>query len=229
MGLEDTELLMRMEDTFGLRIEDDFDFEDVQSVGDLYYTVRTHLSGRPSRRCHAPYAYFQLREKIIEITGALKSELPLKAPLREVLSIRERMRLWRNLEGHSELRLPPLETAIPEWIIMAFAIATGILIAVCLGVVAATHGMWLSVSTWVFCVFMIPGVIGMQIQRALRFAFPDSCANVGEFVTQTVKRTYGPSEWSGDRVWRQLRDAVAEAYGIPQDEVTPDLRFEELY
>ncbi|MCH8204659.1 MAG: hypothetical protein IID09_05815 [Candidatus Hydrogenedentes bacterium] len=166
---------------------------------------------------------------IIEVTGALKSELPLKVPLREVLSIRERKRLWKDFKGHSELRLPPLETAIPGWSIAAFAIAMGIPIAVYLGVEAIALGMGIPIWIWVFGVFMIPAVIGMQIQRALRFAFPDSCANVGELVTETVRQSFGPYEWNGEIVWRELRDAVADVYAIPPDKVTPDLQFEDLY
>lgn len=224
MGLEDTELLIRIDDMFGLQLDDDY--EDVRSVGDVYHRVRTLLSGRTLRGCPAPHTYFQIRKKIIDITGALKSELRLKAPLRGVLSIRQRKRLWNNLERHSELRLPPLETAIPEWIIMAFAIATGIPLAVYLGFGVLDLGMKLTVCSTVLGVFMIPAIIAGPLQGALRFAFPKSCDDIGELLTQTVERTY---DLAGEIVWRNLRDAVAEIYGVPPEEVTPDLLFADLY
>ena len=60
MGLDSLEILMKVEDTFGIKIPDR-EAEQILTVGDFHNAVWRHLSGKHSDKCKSQNLFYKLR------------------------------------------------------------------------------------------------------------------------------------------------------------------------
>ncbi|HWJ27478.1 MAG TPA: hypothetical protein VNS32_13115, partial [Flavisolibacter sp.] len=65
MGMDSIEILMKVEDTFGIKIPDR-EAEQILTVGDFHDAVWRHLSDKYSERCKSQSLFYKLRKSVAE-------------------------------------------------------------------------------------------------------------------------------------------------------------------
>ena len=106
MGLDTVELLVEIEDTFGITVPDE-EAARVVTVGDLVATVCGLLAGLPNDRCKTQRVFYRIRRSLWQGDRAgLKPSTRLRSVIKDD-------RAYRELEAFSGLRFPAL--LVPTW------------------------------------------------------------------------------------------------------------------
>ena len=65
MGLDSVEILMKVEDTFGIKIPDQ-EAEQILTVGDFHNAVWRHLSGKQTDKYKSQNLFYKLRKAFLK-------------------------------------------------------------------------------------------------------------------------------------------------------------------
>lgn len=106
MGLDFVELVMVLEDQFGIDIAND-EAASVVTVDDLWRIVSGKV--KPAR-CATSTAFYQIRRGLMETAGCARAEIRPGTRLETLLPRQRRSRLWKDLGRHLGRRLPGAET-----------------------------------------------------------------------------------------------------------------------
>ena len=107
MGLEVTELLIAVEETFDIEIDDEA--SEVNTVGDLYHYVLDRLGiRRQRRRCATLPAFLALRKALADYCGVPEKSIRPETKMRTLVPRWRRQALWCHLEDVHGWELPPL-------------------------------------------------------------------------------------------------------------------------
>ncbi len=109
MGLEIAELLMDVEDAFGITIADD----DLPggTVGEWEDYIAEQLRKNENRRCYSGFCFLRLRRAILQTADLERRRLRPSTPIREIVSEKEEKRFF--LRAHAELG--DLRKALPKY------------------------------------------------------------------------------------------------------------------
>jgi acyl carrier protein len=218
MGMETVEIVLEVEETFGISITD-HEAELVETVGELETLI---LSKMPSGGdvCTTQQTFYEVRR--IAEAWPLFSRRRFKpsAPMRDVLPIGKAQDAWRELQRATQVSLPKLEHS--QWVQNTVGIAC--LSKLPLLLVAGTaEGR---VSSRAFILLGVVGIVSLLfIVFAPRVEPPRTLRLVGDVVKLIALRRHGVGGSAGELVRQKVQVNVAEALGLPVDEVTPDARF----
>jgi hypothetical protein len=222
MGLDTVELVMEVEDAFGITIED-AEAEAVHTVNDLYHLVARKSGVVPQDRCLSARAFYRLRRAIRAISPAAPQRLRPSTTIDEDLPVRDRRKAWPRLAEATGLRLPRLEASA--------AVAGSLLAGTLVGAVAL--GVWVGWLTMaqvglvvVFVALVVLGILSCLIARLVAKHMP-SCRTLGELAHRILCRNYSTiARESGagyDReLWAALCRIIGEAVGIDPRELRPE-------
>jgi acyl carrier protein len=107
MGLDSVEILVNVENAFGITIAN-FEAEKIVTVGDIHAIVWRSVQGRQSMRCKSQQLYYRLRHALITKFRVDKDAIGLDASLNDCFPQTDRRLLYRKLEKELQLKLPPL-------------------------------------------------------------------------------------------------------------------------
>lgn len=105
MGLDAVELMMDVEDHFGITLLHD-ETASIRTVGDLVALVRKRVEAASTGRCFSLPAFLSLRKLVHEIAGDNRMRIRPRDYVVDILTCAQRKMLWR--------RLPELIGDIPE-------------------------------------------------------------------------------------------------------------------
>ncbi len=135
MGLDDIELVMRIEETFHVEIPESILFE-TKTVGNFYYyllglmqtrmTNREGYSTHTQGRCLSSHIFYQVRRFFQKTAHISKQDFRLDQPLDQLIPWWRRRMIWEQLQKETEYKLPQLK--IPGWLLGALAILIGLLL-----------------------------------------------------------------------------------------------------
>lgn len=108
MGLDGVELVVEIEETFGLRIKDE-DAEKILTVGDMHDTVWRYLSNRQGSVCHTQHVYYTLRRLLVNQYNLRRDDVVALLDINRIVDSTNRRLAYRNLEMQSGLDFPPLK------------------------------------------------------------------------------------------------------------------------
>jgi acyl carrier protein len=106
MGLDSVELLMSVEDKFGISIEDS-EAENIATVQHLADTVYSKIIVNPTDKCLTQILFYQIR-KAFQNLNLTESEIMPKSKISDLLTKSELKTNWNRLEKEIELKLPEL-------------------------------------------------------------------------------------------------------------------------
>jgi acyl carrier protein len=107
MGLDSVEILVNVENAFGITIPN-FEAEKITTVGDIHSIVWRNVQGRQSMRCKSQQLYYKLRHALITKFKVDNNDVELNASLNDIFPKTNRRLLYRKLERELQLKLPPL-------------------------------------------------------------------------------------------------------------------------
>lgn len=184
MGLDSVEMVMEVEDEFGVSLPD-AECEKVRTVRDLVQLIARHLP-RASGHCPTAQEFYRFRSCAIDTLALDARVIRPSTLLASLFPLKSRLAKWSKLAaGHASMpRLSP-----PR----ATRIALG-------RAMTAVTVLWLGLGVWIWLSLVDPisgavvvmlGVIALmliyqQVYRMLSTEFPDECDTVGDLVRRTT-------------------------------------------
>ncbi len=225
MGLDSIEILMDVEDAFGITIEN-AEAGSISTVGDMFHLVAMKCQVLPGDRCLSARAFHQLRRAILAVHPAAPARLRPSTPIDEALPSEGRRAVWRRLAEATALRLPALHASATTvgWLICGTVVG-----AVALGVLAGWQtlaAIGVGVGALAF------GVLGrMAYMIASRTAgHVPSCRTLGELAHLILCRNFGTiARESGvgyhRELWPLLCRVIGDVLGVDPGELRPEQSF----
>lgn len=106
MGLDSVELIVSVEEKFGINITD-AECEKIATVQDFVEKVFEKISIAPSEKCLSQIIFYRIRTAF-EKLNLSKNEITPNAPINELLSVINLKENWHQIETESGLKLPEL-------------------------------------------------------------------------------------------------------------------------
>jgi acyl carrier protein len=237
MGLDTVELVLRVEETFGLDLPDD-ELESVATVGDLYKLLLSKLDG--SYACLSSRAFYRVRRSMVEVLGVSRRSIRPSTELQPLLGNRESVGRWKRIEELAALRFPRLEH--PRWFDKASLLASSAVYVLTCCVVMPVYfagGLepfsGLKAISFPFAV----GVVAIPLAMAcLRWATPFLACyapvpTVGGLAKKVLTNNYAEivhgaaeSKKRDDaEVWQVLQEIIVDQLQIKPEEVVPEAHF----
>jgi len=98
MGLDGVEILMAVEERFGISIPDE-EAEITFTPGKLINLVLTKVRQADFSQCESRRAFYALRRALMKLTGVSRKAVRPEAELAELLPPRNRTEQWRELRA----------------------------------------------------------------------------------------------------------------------------------
>jgi acyl carrier protein len=110
MGLDSVELVMAIEEEFGLEIKDEDAFY-LTTVGEVFNYLRSKLTKIPPEDCLSQRVFYKLRRALIENYGLQRHMISPETVLSQLISIKEIEEGWPYLQMFIDLRTPSYKKA----------------------------------------------------------------------------------------------------------------------
>lgn len=226
MGLDGVEIVMEVEKTFGIALEEE-ETSHVETVGDMFELVLSKLEIKEDDRCLSSMAFYHLRRALMEEFNIPRKAIRLETPFEELVPAENRLERWQDLEKRVGVSLSRLVLPRPiEW---------GIGIASF--VVAAASGLATALifhkpeAGFVFIpVFLVTLICLHVCYDHKRVVIPYSFKTVRDAVlsvlTLNIKKFRDlKADWGKEEVWHIIRGIIVERLRVDPSEVTPSARF----
>lgn len=112
MGLDSVEILMKVEDTFGVKIADR-EAEQIHTIGDFHNAVWHHLAGKYSDRCKSQGLFYKLRKSFAHNLNFSQEHLRLDTIPEDVFPKAARRKVYLSFSNTTDLKLPDLTLTKP--------------------------------------------------------------------------------------------------------------------
>ena len=117
MGLDGVELVLAVEETFGISIPDSVAFE-MTTPAMMISFVQQAVSARPERKaCISQRAFHKVRASLMKATGVGRRDVTLKTPIKRLFSGPQRTEHWRDFRGYAGLSDLPNLGSLSGWLI----------------------------------------------------------------------------------------------------------------
>jgi acyl carrier protein len=135
MGLDSVELLVKVENTFGIEIPGP-EAEKILTVGDFHDAVWRHIAGKYSEKCKSQSLFYKLRKSSADEFGFSPENFTLEASPDIIFPKHNRRRAYSSFAKAINLKLPKLELTRPLARLLSlfglFAILGGLAISIVL-------------------------------------------------------------------------------------------------
>ena len=228
MGLDAVELMLEVEEEFGLCLEEDA-IVGFRTLGNLHDYLLERCEGRRRTDCPTRSAFYRLRQAIGQVLGISPRSLKPSTPLLPLLGTWGRRKTWRRLERHLALDLPPLVgrkgvgTAWGGFVVplLVFVAVTALTRDICVASGGAMIGM-------------VPGVLlGYAVGVLLEPTVDSSFQTIGG-LTRVVAalndrefRVGDAPSTENDPIWDRLCRVIVTQLAVRRETLSRDTRFVE--
>jgi acyl carrier protein len=232
MGLDTVELVMEIEEAFGITIPD-AEAEKILTIGDAYRYILAKMEGPPMTTpgCLSAAAFYRLRRQLMGLLRIERRRIRPASRLEDLVPERHRRAEWQRLGEGMGWRLP--ELVRPGWVVNA----TLILILAWVASVIIAWG-WLTRFS-PDALFLVPFLLGagsallsaavFRLTRPLATVFP--AADIRGLIPMVLGASFGtfrmnnPQGWTSQDVWEALIGIVAEQAGVAPEQLTEETSF----
>lgn len=240
MGLDCVELVMAIEEAFGIDIPD-ADAANLITVGAMYEFVlsRLKVSDKPGQRCLTAHAFYRTRSALVRACpNASLQQITPRTPLLELYPEWTRRRIqWRALEHELKLKTPDPFCRHPWLAYLCYGLCGSITVYAPIAYLHSSHsGMaaqWDDLAIKVYGA-LVGGFLGSALviflsTQPLRFSF--GTKTVG-WVARRLAYKNGPAlveetggAWTRKSVWDTLRHIIMEQTGSKEHQIVPEASF----
>lgn len=223
MGLDLVELVMAVEERFGITLSDD-DAMSAETPGKLIDLIYAKLDKGGSGECLTSRAFYLVRRALMQQFEWHRSQIVPAARLEELVPRKNRREAWQRLRVALQAnQWPSLKR--PPWLVgIIFALFCAMLVV---ALVLHLDGVspWLTLPA----VLAVLGLV-MLATRPLCLEFPKERATVGQltrFVVAYCPALFGPvgRRWSRADVAAAVRELTIEELGLTQSQYREDAHF----
>jgi acyl carrier protein len=231
MSLDTVELVMEMEETFGIVIED-LDAEKIGTVGQAYRYILGRVELRTVAPCPSAALFYRLRRDLMGLLGADRLAIRPLSRIDDFLPVVNRRAAWTGLGNGLGVGLPRLVLAPwQRWLALDIGLACGMACLVAGLIFEGVLPPAVAPAVGVLCLISAASSFAALLVFS-RFAstIPEGCETIRGTVLATLGRQPGPAEgvaktWSPEEVWATLRELISEQLGVPRDQVTEEKHF----
>ncbi len=239
MGLDVVELVMAVEDTFGIELPDE-EAQEVITVGDLHDLAMRKLEavtsqeGKPA--CHSGHVFYRVRRALTDCAHVPRRDITPQSDVQRFFvatdagSPERRREAWKQLGDALGLRLPPLQLPGGKGVDATISIGTVAAVMLTtwalgghLGIAhwAALFVLWVSVG---LALSVCAAILVYRFTRRFADRIPPHCETVGGLVQVVAAINSGQLihelGTTAEAVWERLREIVAAESGMPIERVT---------
>lgn len=214
MGLDSVELVLAVEEEFGITI-DDADATRLatpRAVAD-YVASRLGAPNIDHGRCLSQAAFYRIRSVLVRQFGAMRQDVRLASPIEHFL--KDKKRQWRELASSVEAtQLPQLQCKKSIY----YPLTLGLPLV---GVALMLYGNFS--PGMVLAVFLLLWFATNIAAHRMADLLPSNVQTIGDLVpyVQLPKR----DGWSPDYVLQRVIQITAVQLGIPLEKIHPDHHF----
>jgi acyl carrier protein len=217
MGLDGVEIVMAVEDRFGIVLKWD-EVGGIRTVGDLVDVVRTRMMATATTTAPLRSQWIALQGLVGEITGETNLRFRPSDRLQDRLSLSARRQLWQRLPELLHAFPRPLTLAKPLRILLMSIFLTLFLIAI--GISFFTSELWMIPLVLLASAFM--GILILLISPRFGTVAPRGWMTFGEVTRQLVKTRIATKNvhlQTGELILQELRPILVENLNIPPAKV----------
>ena len=216
MGLDGVELLMSVEEHFGITIKND-EAAQIRSVGDFVNLIRSRIVAAETLSCPSRLKFYELRRLTAEVTGKPNLRIRPSQRIESTLSRDERRQLWKRLP--EILGTDPRDLGPPTFLRrLLWLIAWSILIG-SIGYALTVDVLFLPIAVLASSFI---GILLILFGSCFRSAPPNGWETFGKVTRQlagTVAVTKGDHRDSDEAILEQLRQIIADVLGVKPDKI----------
>ncbi|HWG20151.1 MAG TPA: hypothetical protein VG225_06440 [Terracidiphilus sp.] len=240
MGLDEPELILRIEDEFGISIGDD-EAAKARTVGDLYQLALSKLDTAP--HCVSSRAFYRTRKALAQGLEMPPRSIRPSTCLEPLMPRESRIEQWRAVARHSGLRFPQLrhsQTWKDRFLLLSMALSAIPVLAVWWSLYALG---WLpGITLWLFAVpafiawvVLISRIHQMLLNATPRLAYDVPFRTAGELAMGVLAMNEGEFHPFGkgnkpplkEIVWARMVEIFRDQLKIEPDEVVANARIAE--
>lgn len=212
MGLESVELVMRVEESFGVTISD-AEAVRCETPADVIALVLGKIQTSGTNGCLSQRGFYVLRRALTKTLGIDRRVVTLDTGIRSLCSGSSDPELWELLKLATKARRwPPLVR--PRRLVWCLWLLTGVVLVGLFQVTVPVFA-WTGAS--------LAGCAGMLLTRRFENRIPAAYSRVRDLVPFAI--TSSEITWSPDDVARQVKEIVMDELGVSEEMYREDAHF----
>lgn len=219
MGLDAIEIVLEVEDRFGITISD-AESEQIRTVGDLAALVNARIAAASQLRCPSIKSFLRVRQYTRDFLTRPQLRLKPSTAIAAIIPFGRRREMWRQLNAWLGDTTPPLRRPRP----LQIAIAVISLLALATGIATA----------WIDKYFLVVGLLSAEALAIILYLAttpfcvvpPANLATFGDLthrVTGLTASTNPPI--TPEEVFAALREIIVDTLGVKPEQVLPAANF----
>ncbi|MCM2370489.1 acyl carrier protein [Aporhodopirellula aestuarii] len=222
MGLDAVEILMDVEDHFGITICNT-ESEGVRTVGDLVSVIQKRIDATRTAVCPSLASFLNLRRRVREIVADDCLRIRTRTRVVDVLNPSQRRQLWSWLGDRQDAT--PRGLRRPPWLRKLLVVA--VLLVFLFAVWSASI-----VNAEILPLTLLLAIMGTWFLHSATVWFrqvpPAELSTFGalaRYATQTEFATKHLNLKTAEEVLAELRPVLVDALGVDASEIVPSARF----
>ena len=221
MGLDFVEIVMEVEETFGIRFRSE-EFSSIQTVGDFVSLLRSRIVAADTVACPSLSQFLRLRSLVREVAGKPELRIRPSHRLESTLSSDEIRRLWQSMQ--EKLGIYPAPLRLPRYLRNTLLL---IAVTILFGTVgyAIANDVVLLPQALLFSAFIAISLI--LFGGGFRSVPPVGWATFGEMTRQlsgTIVATRNLHLRTDDLILEKLRPIFSDILNIKPNEIVLSAR-----
>lgn len=215
MGLDGVELVMALEEAFGVSISDAeaADLLTPRMVGDLIYSK---LNQTEQSTCQSQRAFYLLRKAMMRRLALTRTSFTPDLAYRGLIPARQHRQFWEELKAEVRARSWP-SLVRPRWLSIALIVGD-LTIAGVLVSALPSELAWLPVSGTI-----VIGVAMARLTRPFKTRIPYRCRTIRDIVPYAV--TSDQIKWTREQVSVVVKRVTMEQLGLKEAQYWEDAHF----
>ena len=212
MGLDGVELVMSIEEGFGVTITD-AEAEVCLTPASVIDLVYGKLRASDERVCVSQRGFYLLRKGLMTTLGLMRSEVALDSKLPDSVLDQDARTIWASIRDSVQARSWP-KLGRPRWMVVLFTLVS----------LTTFVGLW-SVSHWLLGILgaWLVAFVCVVTTRGFCSRFPRRYARVRDLVPFAV--TSEAIAWTRDQVAALVKRLVIEQLGLKPGEYWENAHF----
>lgn len=221
MGLDTVEMIIAVEDRFGVAIAD-VDAERTTTVGQLHDLLLRLLAGAATGRCKSQHVFYRLRRVLpVEQRRIIRPD----SPITSIFSAKVKRSRYERLAEDMNLKLPHLVTSPLLSVLCGFPF-----LLTYVGLVTWGYGYQDSVVVAILSALSVVPLYTLHTKFYEVLCNVVPAETIRDFIQKIVAinfSTIQPGQYSEREAWSTLQQVIVEAVGVSHEEITPTTRFVE--
>ena len=230
MGLDGVELIMAVEESFGIQIADE-EAGALLTVGDLHNLVLAKLHGQSPDRCLTSVAFYRLRRAFMDGLRVNRRDISPGSLLGRIIPREGRRQQWERVNSALHLKMPELER--PRWVWLCLSVFALALSAALTPAMYAMSRRY-TPNTDLLVLVVLAGFVffvslGFRLSRPLANAFPSGIETAGDLAREVLSRNHAQlaaevGSYNTEEVWDSVCRLIVNQTGVEREKVRPEAR-----